>query len=49
MAEATLPRTRSGALDLLADRLRRHYGDRLRALYALRRGGSAPASTTPRR
>jgi hypothetical protein len=35
MAEATLPRTRSGALDLLADRLRQHYGDRLRALYAL--------------
>ena len=36
MAEATLPHTRSGALDLLADRLRAHYGDRLRALYALK-------------
>ena len=35
MAEATLPRTRSGALDLLADRLRAHYGNRLHALYAL--------------
>lgn len=35
MAEATLPRTRSGALDLLADRLRAHYGERLQALYAL--------------
>jgi hypothetical protein len=35
MAEATLPTTRSGALDLLADRLRRHYGGRLDALYAL--------------
>lgn len=35
MAEATLPQTRSGALDLLADRLRQHYGDCLHALYAL--------------
>ncbi len=35
MAEATAPLTRSLALDVLADRLRAHFGERLDALYAL--------------
>lgn len=35
MAEATAPLTRSRALDVLADRLRAHFGERLHALYAL--------------
>lgn len=35
MSETILPHTRSRVLDLLAERVRAHLGDRLEALYAL--------------